>query len=121
MTIVESLLRFTNKNIRRAYVSDWFPNYVKVQSLFLTIKDFENDCRNFLNHLNEGLGEKTMVCSYKLLSCQVEGRILVQPLGVNDFWIDFNLGTCSISLYYVFDDDQVSILNSDLKIQIIFL
>ena len=115
MTIVENLLRFTNKNIRGSYVSNWFPNYVKVQSLFLTIKDFENDCRNFLNHLNEGLGEKSSVCSYKLLSCQVEGRILVQPVGLNDFWIDFNLGTCSISLYYVFDDEQVCILKFKFK------
>ena len=116
VTIVEIILRFTNKNIRSEVVSNWFPNYVKVQSLFLTIKDFENDCRNFLNHFNEGLGEKMSVCSFKLLSCRVEGRILVKPLGLNDFWTDFNLGTCSISLYYVFQEDQVSIFHPSVHV-----
>ena len=78
-TIVETLLRFTTKSIRTEQSNNWFPNYVKLQALFLRIKDFEADCRKFLNLFNEGLNEKAKVFSFKLLSCTVEGQTLVKP------------------------------------------
>ena len=106
-TIVETLLRFTTKSIRTDLSNNWFPNYVKLQALFLNIKDFEADCRKFLNHFNEGLREKAMVFSFKLLSCVVEGKTLVKPADMSEFWIDFNLGSNSLSVYYTFNDNQV--------------
>ena len=106
-TIVETLLRFTTKSIRTELSNNWFPNYVKLQALFIRIKDFEADCRKFLNHFNEGLNEKAKVFSFKLLSCVFEGQNLVKPPDMSDFWIDFNLGSNSISVYYAFNDNQV--------------
>jgi len=110
-TIVETLLRFTTKSIRTELSNNWFPGYVKLQSLFLGIKDFEADCRKFLNHFNEGLKEKAMVFSFKLLSCVVEGKTLVKPADISDFWIDFNLGSNSLSVYYALNDNQDSSWN----------
>ena len=108
-TIVETLLRFTTKSIRTELSNNWFPNYVKLQALFLRIKDFEADCRKFLNLFNEGLNEKAKVFSFKLLSCTVEGQTLVKPADMSDFWIDFNLGSNSLSVYYAFTDSKVKI------------
>ena len=67
-TIIETLLRFTTKTVRHKMVSAWFPNYVKLQSLFLGIKDFESDCRNFLTHFNEGLSDKKLVWSFPMMA-----------------------------------------------------
>ena len=106
-TITETLLRFTTKSIRAELSNIWFPNYVKLQALFNSIKDFEADCRKFLNHFNEGLNEKAKVFSFKLLSCVIEGQSLVKPPDVSDFWIDFNLGSNSLSVYYALDERQV--------------
>ena len=110
-TIVETLLRFTTKSARSELSNNWFPNYVKLQALFIGIKDFEVDCRKFLNHFNEGLGEQGKVFSYKLLNCVVEGQTLVKPADMSDFWIDFNLGSNSLSVYYSLNDSQVCRLN----------
>ena len=65
------------------------------------------DYRNFLNHFNEALAEESKVFSFQLLSCVVEGKVLVQPANMPDFWIDVNLGSESLSLYYSVEDRQV--------------
>ena len=102
VTVIETLLRFTTKVVRRKMVSAWFPNYVKAQSLFLGIKDFESDCRNFLSHFNDGLSDKKLVWSFPMMFCTAEGRILGKPEEIAEFWIDFNLGPGTISFYYIF-------------------
>ena len=106
-SLLEFLLDFTTKTIRSEVSSDWFPNYVKLQSLFIRSKGLEADYRRFLNLLNEGLAEKSKVFSYRLLSCVVEGQALIKPADVTDFWIDVNLGPESLSLFYSFKDRQV--------------
>jgi hypothetical protein len=60
-SLVETLLRFTSKTDRPKLAMTWFPNYALVQSLFIRIKDFETDCRNFLNCFNQGLGDNQLV------------------------------------------------------------
>jgi len=100
-TIVAILMRFTNQAIRKELVNEWFPNNVKVQSLFLSIKDLESDCRNFLNHFNVGLGDGQLVFSHGMLSCVVEDQSLEKPGRINDFWVDFNKGSMTISFYYI--------------------
>ena len=55
-SLVEVSLRFTFKANRPKLAMTWFPNYDMVQSLFVRIKDFETDFRNFLNCFNHGLG-----------------------------------------------------------------
>ena len=90
---------------------------MKVQSLFLSIKDFESDCRNFLNHFNEGLGDQQLVHSLGMLSCEVEEKVLMKPGGINEFWVDFNKRAKTISFYYVNNPSEVSFLiNCLLKI-----
>ena len=106
-SLMETLLRFTTKTIRSEVSNDWFPNYVKLQSVFIGSKGLESDYRKFLNLLNEGLAEKSKVFSYRLLSCVVEGQALVNPADMTDFWIDVNLGSESLSLYYSVKDRQV--------------
>ena len=106
-SLMETLLRFTTKTIRSEVSNDWFPNYVKLQSVFIGSKGLESDYRKFLNLLNEGLAEKSKVFSYRLLSCVVEGQALINPADMTDFWIDVNLGSESLSLYYSVEDRQV--------------
>ena len=89
-------------------VNEWFPNYLKVQSLFLSIKDFESGCRNFLNHFNEGLGNQQLVYSHEMLSCVVDNQALQKPGGINEFWVDFNMKSKTISFYYINQDTEVS-------------
>ena len=106
VTIVEALLRFTNKSIRAEKVTNWFPNYVKLQSAFLKIKEFEVDCRTFLNLFNEGLADQAKVMSFKVLNVTVNDQVLMKPADLPHFWVDFNLGTEAISFYYCFRDDK---------------
>ena len=85
---------------------------IKVWYAYLThrpvssIKDFESDCRNFLTHFNEGLSDKKLVWSFPMMFCTVEGRSLVKPEDLAEFWIDFNLGPGTVSFYYTFKVKQ---------------
>ena len=106
-SLMEFLLDFTTKTIRSEVSSDWFPNYVKLPSVFIGSNGLEADYRKFLNLLNEGLAEKSEVFSFRLLSCVVEGQALINPADMTDFWIDVNLGSESLSLYYSVEDRQV--------------
>ena len=108
-SLLEFLLDFTTKTIRSEVSNYWFPspNYVKVQSVFIGSKGLESDYRRFLNLFNEGLAEKSKVFPFQLLSCIVEGQVLVKPADMTDFWIDVNLGSESLSLYYSVKDRQV--------------
>ena len=106
VTIVEVLLRFTTKSIRAEKVTNWFPNYVKLQSAFLNIKEFEVDCRTFLNLFNEGLADQAKVMSFKVLNVSVNDQVLMKPADLHHFWVDFNLGSEAISFYYSFRNDE---------------
>ena len=104
-SLMETLLKFTN--IRSEVINDWFPDYVQLQAQFTSSKHLKVDCRKFLNLFNEGLAEKSKVFSFQLLSCVVEGQVLVKPADMTDFWIDVNLGSESMSLNYSVKDRQV--------------
>ena len=106
VTIVEVLLRFTTKSIRAEKVTNWFPNYVKLQSAFINIKEFEVDCRTFLNLFNEGLVDQAKVMSFKVLNVSVNDQVLMKPADLHHFWVDFNLGSEAISFYYSFRNDE---------------
>ena len=102
-SLVETLLRFTSKTDRPKLAMTWFPNYALVQSLFVRIKDFETDCRTFLNSFNEGLGVNQLVFSIPSLTCQLGDQQVFKPPDqkYRQFWVDFNLGPGSISMYHV--------------------
>ena len=102
-SVVETLLRLSNKGNRTKLAASWFPKYALVQSLFIRIKEFEADCRNFLNCFNQGLGVNQLVFTFSALNCQVGNQEMFKPPDSNyrNFWIDFNVGSASLSVYHV--------------------
>ena len=102
-SVVETLLRLSNKGDRTKLAAAWFPKYALVQSLFIRIKEFETDCRNFLNCFNQGLGVNQLVFTFTALACQVGDQELFIPPDnkYRNFWIDFNIGSASLSVYHV--------------------
>ena len=102
-SLVETLLRLTSKPDRSQLAPTWFPNYALAQSLFVRIKDFENDCRNFLNCFNKGLGTNQLVHTFPVLTCHVGDQQMFKPPDqkYSQFWVDINLGPGSISIYHV--------------------
>ena len=103
-SLVEALIRFTTKSNRATLANTWFLNK-SVQELFckIKIKDFETDCRNFLNGFNKEQGEDQLVFSIPSISCEVDGKQMFKPPDeeYTQLWVDFNLGPGTISLYYV--------------------
>ena len=100
---METLLRLSIKGNRTKLAASWFPKYALVQSLFIRIKEFETDCRNFLNCFNQGLGVNQLVFTFTALACQVGKQEMFKPPDSNyrNFWIDFNVGSASLSVYHV--------------------
>ncbi|XP_066940680.1 synaptonemal complex protein 2-like [Macrobrachium rosenbergii] len=98
-SIVEAVFRMTNSEYRRREVTKWFPKLdCKIHSLFIRIRDFDPDVRRFLNAYNKCLGPDQLVFSFPC-DCVSMGQVaLVKPkvATYDKFWIDFNLGTCSI-------------------------
>ncbi|XP_040431368.1 synaptonemal complex protein 2 isoform X7 [Cygnus olor] len=64
------------------------------------------DCRKFLNQVNGMLGDKRRVFTYPCLSAALDKYELQIPLDENleEFWIDFNIGSRSISFYVAADN-----------------
>ncbi|XP_064095164.1 uncharacterized protein LOC135207355 isoform X2 [Macrobrachium nipponense] len=98
-SIVEAVFRMTNSEFRRREVTKWFPKLdCRIHSLFIRIKDFDPDVRRFLNAYNKCLGPDQLVFSIPCDSVSMGQVALVKPkvATYEKFWIDFNLGTCSI-------------------------
>ena len=75
----------------------------KISKLFLAIsedKEFQVQVRNFLNQFNSDRGKEQLVFSFPAKSCVHGGVELQKPSQLSDFWIDFNLGNRSISLFH---------------------
>ena len=106
-SVVETLILLSKGN-RTKLAATWFPKYALAQNLYVKIKDFEADCRNFLNCFNHGLGVNQLVFSFTALSCQVGKQKMYKPPDSNyrDFWIDFNVGSASLSVYHVKEEDS---------------
>ncbi|CAB1445715.1 unnamed protein product [Pleuronectes platessa] len=88
---------------RRELASRWF-SMEHVASAFAKISDseFETDCRKFLNLVNGMQGDRRRVYSYPCLEVYLEKHELLMPADekLEEFWIDFNLGSHSISFYF---------------------
>ncbi|XP_034642756.1 synaptonemal complex protein 2 [Trachemys scripta elegans] len=109
VAITEALCRMTSEKQRGELARQWF-SMEFVTNAFKGIKDseFETDCRKFLNQVNGMLGDKRRVFTYPCLSAILDKYELQIPLDENldEFWIDFNVGSRSISFYVAADDED---------------
>ncbi|NXC60160.1 SYCP2 protein, partial [Aleadryas rufinucha] len=110
VAITEALCRMVSEKQRGELASQWFPMEF-VSTAFKGIKDseFETDCRKFLNQVNGMLGDKRRVFTYPCLSAALDKYELQIPLDENleAFWVDFNLGSRSISFYVAAEDAEL--------------
>ncbi|XP_034446239.1 synaptonemal complex protein 2 isoform X5 [Hippoglossus hippoglossus] len=92
---------------RRELASRWF-SMEHVANAFAKICDseFETDCRKFLNLVNGMQGDRRRVYSYPCLEVYLDKHELLMPADekLEEFWIDFNLGSHSISFYFSLAD-----------------
>ncbi|XP_066502716.1 synaptonemal complex protein 2-like isoform X2 [Hoplias malabaricus] len=102
VAISEALCRMTPKKQREDLAGKWF-SHRSFASTFKTIrvKEFETDCRIFLNELNSYFGVSRRVFSIPCIRAFLEFTELFKPQDelLMDFWVDFNVGTLCISLF----------------------
>ncbi|XP_069382156.1 synaptonemal complex protein 2 [Paralichthys olivaceus] len=105
--LTEALCRMATPVQRRELADRWF-SMVHVASAFAKIHDseFETDCRKFLNLVNGMQGDRRRVYSYPCLEVYLDKYELLMPADekLEEFWIDFNLGSHSISFYFSLAD-----------------
>ncbi|KAI4881760.1 hypothetical protein NFI96_000357 [Prochilodus magdalenae] len=102
VAVSEALCRMTSKKQREELVDKWF-NYRSFASTFktITVKEFETDCRIFLNELNCYFGDSKRVFSFPCTRAFLDFTELFKPEDelLKEFWVDFNVGTLCISFF----------------------
>ncbi|XP_074537165.1 synaptonemal complex protein 2 [Halichoeres trimaculatus] len=107
--LMESLCRMASPKQRKELADRWF-TMGHVADAFIKISDseFETDCRKFLNLVNGMHGDKRRVYSYPCLEAYLDKHELLMPSDekLDEFWIDFNLSSHSISFYFSLADED---------------
>uniref|UniRef100_A0A8C1T9Z7 Synaptonemal complex protein 2-like n=1 Tax=Cyprinus carpio TaxID=7962 RepID=A0A8C1T9Z7_CYPCA len=102
VAISEALCRMTPRKLREDFAGKWF-RFRSFASAFTSIrdKDFETDCRTFLNELNSYFGNSRRVFSFPCIQAFLDSAELFKPEDefLKEFWVDFNIGTSTISFF----------------------
>ncbi|XP_063309130.1 synaptonemal complex protein 2-like [Pelobates fuscus] len=102
VAVSEALCRMMVKKWRDSFASRWFGDGILTEAFKeIKDKDFETDCRKFLNILNTRRQDKRGVYTFPCITVLADMDKLIKPQDdkLEHFWIDFNVESQCISFY----------------------